>query len=244
MSQIMREKALFSSVKPKKVPDIVYTQLVSLITNGHFKPGDKLPSERDMALELGVSRQSIREAISRAKIEGLIEVKQGGGTFVISSLKGNLKPPLSIVLEQQAEKILEFLEIRKVIEGRCAEKTSETAKPSDLKKMRSSLEKMKKAKFSDARWEKADLGFHAYIAEATHNLIAMHVMEGLKDSFHSYFRIKKFTTKPEKRDVLLKQHQEIFKAIKEKNPSKARKKMLRHLDYIEEMIAKDLIVGG
>ena len=55
-------KSPFSIVKQRKIPDIVYKQLVSLITSGHFKPGEKLPSERDMALELGVSRQSIREA--------------------------------------------------------------------------------------------------------------------------------------------------------------------------------------
>ena len=72
MGPLNASKSLFTSVKPRKIPDIVYNQLVSLITNGHFKPGEKLPSERDMALELGVSRQSIREAIYRAKIEGLL----------------------------------------------------------------------------------------------------------------------------------------------------------------------------
>ena len=55
---------------PSKIPDVVYRQLVSLITSGDLEPGERLPSERDMALELGVSRQSIREAIYRAKAAG------------------------------------------------------------------------------------------------------------------------------------------------------------------------------
>ena len=244
MNRSKAQKSPFSLVKPRKIPDIVYKQLVSLITSGHFKPGEKLPSERDMAVELGVSRQSIREAIYRAKIEGLIKVKQGGGTFVISSLKGNLKPPLSILLEEQAENILEFLEMRKVIEVWCAEKASKAANAEDLKKIREILGRMEKAKLSDAKWEKADLDFHSAIAEATHNLVAMHVMEGLKDSFYSYFRVKKFTTKPEKRDELLKQHMDVFGAIKEKKPREARKKMLEHLDYVEEIITKDLMGKG
>ena len=244
MSPLGDLKSPFSTVKQRKIPDIVYKQLISLITSGHFKPGEKLPSERDMALELGVSRQSIREAIYRAKIEGLIEVKQGGGTFVISSIKENLKPPLSILLEEQVENIFEFLEIRKVIEGWCAEKASTTAKPADIKEMQAILSKMEKAKLSEQRWEKADLSFHSAIAAATHNLIAMHVMEGLKDSFHSYFRVKKFTTKPEKRDDLLKQHMDVFEAIKGKKPREARKKMLAHLDYVEEIITKDLMGDG
>ena len=241
MSPLEKAKNLFSAVKPRKIPDIVYKQLVSLITKGQFKPGQKLPSERDMAVELGVSRQSLREAIHRAKMEGLIEVKQGGGTFVISSFKENLKPPLSIFLEQQVENIFEFLEIRKVIEGWCAEKSATTAKPADLKEMRKILKKMEKAKLSDTMWEKADLNFHASIAAATHNLVAMHVMEGLKDSFHTYFRVKKFSTKPERKDQLLKQHLDLFEAISERRPQKAKLKMLEHLDYIEEVIHNDLL---
>lgn len=241
MEQLSGPLSVFTSVKPKKIPDIVYNQLISLITSGHFKPGEKLPSERDMAWELKVSRQSIREAINRAKIEGLIEVKQGGGTFVISSLKENLKPPLSILLVEQAEKVFEFLEIRKVIEGWCAEKAAVTAEAEDLKKIRGILKKMEKAKLSDAMWEKADLGFHASVAAATHNLIAMHVMEGLKDSFRAYFRVKKYSTKPERRDVLLKQHRDVFEAIKGGNPREAKKKMLEHLDYVDEIINEDLL---
>jgi GntR family transcriptional repressor for pyruvate dehydrogenase complex len=237
-------KSPFSTVKQRKIPDIVYKQLVSLITSGHFKPGEKLPSERDMAVELGVSRQSIREAIYRAKIEGLIEVKQGGGTFVISSIKETLRPPLSILLEEQVENIFKFLEIRKVIEGWCAEKASTTAKPSDIKEMQAILSKMEDAKLSDQRWEKADLSFHSAIAAATHNLIAMHVMEGLKDSFSEYFRVKKFRTKPERKDLLLKQHKALFKAIKERDPRKAREKMLEHLDYVDTIINTDLLGKG
>ena len=99
MKSRTRRKNLFSAVTPSKIPDMVYKQLVSLITRGHLKPGEKLPSERAMALELGVSRQSIREAIYRATTAGLMEVRQGEGTFIISSFKGNLRQPLSILLD-------------------------------------------------------------------------------------------------------------------------------------------------
>jgi GntR family transcriptional repressor for pyruvate dehydrogenase complex len=220
---------------------MVYKQLVSLITKGHLKPGEKLPSERAMALELGVSRQSIREAIYRATTAGLMEVRQGEGAFIISSLKGNLRQPLSILLEEQAEKVFEFLEIRKVIEGWCAEKASEAARPADLKKMQEVLKKMEKAMPAESVWEKADLEFHSFIAAATHNVLAMHVMEGLKDSFQTYFRVKKYSTKPERKDVLLGQHRRILEAIRQKDPKKARKKIMEHLDYVKKMITEDII---
>ena len=79
------------------------------------------------------------------------------------------------------------------------------------------------------------------MAAATHNVLAMHVMEGLKDSFHTYFRVKKYTTKPERKDVLLGQHKDIFEAIRQKNPKEARKKIMEHLDYVEKMITEDII---
>jgi len=194
-----------------------------------------------MALELGVSRQSIREAIYRATTAGLIEVRQGEGAFIISSFKGNLRQPLSILLTEQAEKISEFLEIRKLLEGWCAERASQAAKPSDLRKMQGVLKKMEKAVPAESVWEKADLDFHSFIAAATHNVLAMHVMEGLKDSFQTYFRVKKYSTKPERKDVLLSQHRRILEAIRQKDPKKARRKVMEHLDYVEKMIAEDIV---
>ena len=236
-----RRKNLFSTVTPRKIPEMVYKQLVSLITKGHLKPGEKLPSERAMASELGVSRQSIREAIYRATTAGLIEVRQGEGTFIISSFKGNLRQPLSILLTEQAEKVFEFLEIRKLIEGWCAERASEAARPTDLRKMQGVLKKMEGAMPAESVWEKADLEFHSFIAAATHNVLAMHVMEGLKDSFQTYFRVKKYSTKPERKNVLLGQHRRILEAIRQRDPKKARKKLLEHLDYVEKMITEDII---
>lgn len=236
-----RRKSLFSAVTPRKIPDVVYKQLVTLITKGHLKPGDRLPSERAMALDLGVSRQSIREGILRAKTAGLVQVRQGGGAFVISSLPNNLRPALSILLEEQAGKVLEFLEIRRVIEKWCAETASETATPADLRKMQGILKRMERLNPPETAWEEMDLDFHSCIAGATHNVVAMHVMEGLKDSFHTYFRVKKFTTKPERKGALVKQHRAVFEAIRKKNPREAGRKIREHLTYVERMIKEDLL---
>ena len=72
---------LFSPIKTSKLSDEVYNQIVSLISCGKLKPGDKIPSERDLAADLGISRQSIREALNRAEVMGLLEVRQGEGNF-------------------------------------------------------------------------------------------------------------------------------------------------------------------
>lgn len=241
MRQKDKQEKLFSTITPDKVPDGIYRQLISLISSGRINPGERLPSERAMASELGVSRQSIREAINRAKTEGLLEVRQGGGTFVISSIRESLKPPMSIILEEQAEKIFEFLEIRKLLEGWCAEKASTAANGSDLKKMQALLKRMEEFEAGDPKSEKADRDFHSSIAVASHNLIAVHIMEGLKESFNHYFKAKKFAMKTERKDLLLEQHRRIFDAIREKKPEEAKARVLEHLEYVEELIKLDFL---
>lgn len=241
MRQPSKLQNLFSTVTPRKIPDVVYKQLVSLIANGRLKPGEKLPSERDMAADMGVSRQSIREAINKAKTVGLIEVRQGGSTVVVSSIKEHLKTPLAIILEEQAEKILEFLDIRKLFESWCAEKAAAAAKPADLRTMLDLLQRMEELQPGEAAWEKADLSFHSAIAAASHNLIAIHIMEGLKSSFNSYFKAKKFALGPDRKDLLHRQHQGVFMAIKQKNQQAAKDRMLEHLEYVEEVIRRDFL---
>lgn len=241
MRQPSKLQNLFSTVTPRKIPDVVYKQLVSLIANGRLKPGEKLPSERDMAADMGVSRQSIREAINKAKTVGLIEVRQGGSTVVVSSIKEHLKTPLAIILEEQAEKILEFLDIRKLFESWCAEKAAAAAKPADLRTMLDLLQRMEELQPGEAAWEKADLSFHSAIAAASHNLIAIHIMEGLKSSFNSYFKAKKFALGPDRKDLLHHQHQGVFMAIKQKNQQAAKDRMLEHLEYVEEVIRRDFL---
>jgi len=232
---------LFSAVTPRKIPEVVYKQLVALIATGRLKPGEKLPSERDMAADMGVSRQSIREAINKARTVGLIDVRQGGGTVVVSSITEQLKAPLSILLEHQAETIFEFLDIRVLFEGWCAERAAASAKAGDLRAMGAHLRGMSRLAPGGTAWERSDLGFHSAIAAASHNLVAIHIMEGLKSSFNSYFKAKKLALGPERKDVLHAQHTAIYEAIRQRNAESARLRMQEHLEYVAEVIRRDFL---
>jgi GntR family transcriptional repressor for pyruvate dehydrogenase complex len=233
-------RRIFSPIRTSKISDEVYKQLVSLISSGQLKPGEKLPSEREMASEFGISRQSIREALYRAEIVGLVEVRQGEGSFVLSSVRESLRPPLLVLLEEEAGRIFEFLEIRKLIEGWCAEKAAVEATAEDLERMGEILEKMESSSPGDREWEEVDVEFHLSIAAATHNVIAIHIMEALKDSFGSFFRFRKVLTRPEKKDLLVQHHHEIYKAISQRDSSRAKRKIVYHLDYIQQKIAEEM----
>ncbi len=233
-------KNLFSPVKTYKKSDEVYNQLFSLICSGKLAPGDKIPSERELAVELRISRQSIREALNRAEVMGLIKVRQGEGSFILSSLKGALKPPLTLIIEQEAARIFDFLEIRKLVEGWCAEKAALEATGEELQGMQDILEKMKKVVAKDKQWEELDLELHLSFAKATHNVIAVHIMEALKVNFAPFFKFTKSMPSSEKMDVLWQHHYEIFKAIECRDSEAAKYKVIEHLNFIEKKLREDM----
>ena len=234
------EKNLFSPVKTNKKSDEVYNQLFSLISSGRLTPGDKIPSERELAAELRISRQSIREALNRAEVMGLIKVRQGEGSFILSSVKGALKPPLTLIIEQEAARIFEFLEIRKLVEGWCAEKAALEATSAELRGMMEILQKMKKVASKDKQWEELDLELHLSFAKATHNVIAVHIMEALKVNFGPFFKFTKSMPSSEKIDVLWQHHYEIYKAIERGDPATASRMVIEHLNFIEEKLKEDM----
>ncbi len=234
------QKNLFSPVKTSKKSDEAYNQLFSLISSGKLNPGDKIPSERELAAELKISRQSIREALNRAEVMGLIKVRQGEGSFILSSVTESLKSPLTLIIEKEAERIFEFLEIRKLVEGWCAEKAAVEATSEDLQNMNEILEKMKKVVSKDKQWEELDLALHLSFAKATHNVIAVHIMEALKSNFGPFFKFTKTMPSSERMDVLWQHHYEIFRAIERREPQTAKLKVVEHLDFIKEKLKEGM----
>jgi len=234
------DERLFSPIKASKLSDKVYKQIVSLISSGKLNPGDRIPSERELANELEISRQSIREALNRAETMGLIEIRQGEGSFILSSINEALKTPLTLIIEEEAERVFDFLEMRKLIEGWCVEIAAKEATPEELEKMESILFKMKTVGSKNKQWEALDLELHLSFAKATHNIIAVHMMEALKSNFGLFFQFTKSMPSPEKLDVLWQHHNEIFLAIKSRNPVTAKHKVIDHLDFIEGKIKEDM----
>jgi GntR family transcriptional repressor for pyruvate dehydrogenase complex len=217
----------------KKILDEVYDQLLSLISNGKLKPGERLPPERVLARDLKVSRQSIREALKRAESKGLVKVRQGEGTFILSAASHLIESPFLTLMTEEVEKIYEFIEIRKLIEVWCAKKSAEFITAKELKKMEKALSEMEKLIDSREILGKPDIDFHIAIAEASHNTLMVHMMTTIKQIFLSMFKISNFIRRPGKNKILIKQHQEIYEAIKNRNPELAGKKMERHLLFVE-----------
>jgi len=223
----------FAPLRKKKIFDEVYDQLISLISSGKLGPGEQLPPERVLARDLKVSRQSIREAVKKAESKGLVTVRQGEGTFVLSAASEWMETPLLVMMAEEVERVYEFIEIRKVIEVWCARKAAEVATGRELKKMERPLLKMNTLADSREILGQPDIDFHIAIAEASHNTLMVHLMVSIRKIFSFMFKISNFTRPPGKNRILIKQHREIYEAIKRGNPNLAAKKMEEHLKFVE-----------
>ncbi len=224
---------MFKPIKHTKISDEIISQIKSLIAQGILKPGDRLPPERELVKELGVSRPSLREALNSLITMGFLEIK-GKRTFVKSVASGSIQEPISLMLKADAQKIFDLIEVRKAIETWAAFHAAQKATEEDIHQLEKILQRMKKAFQEGKPWEKEDADFHLGIAQSTHNPIQAHIMfsihDLLRESVAKVFRDRNKVRK------LIDQHDRIFNAIKNHSPEKAREKTLEHLNYVESEV--------
>ena len=224
---------MFKSVKHVRVSDEIVQQVKTLISQGRLKPGDRLPPERELVKEFGVSRPSLREALNSLVGMGFLEVK-GKRTFIKSVASESMQNPLSLLLKADTQKIFDLIEVRKAIETWGAFHAAQRATEEDIKQLEGIIEEMRKAFEEGQLWEKQDADFHLGIAQATHNTIQAHMMSTIYDLLReSVARVFKDRVKVKK---LLDQHYRIFNAIKSHSPDKARERILQHLNYVESEV--------
>lgn len=224
---------MFQKIKPKKISDEVYEQIKSIILSGKLKPGEKLPPERELAIELGVSRTSLREAIQKLEAQGFLYQVQGGGTFVKTITNGILDTAIEEFVKRD-EAIFDLMEIRKILETWGAHTAALRATKEEIDTMRKYLDEMREAKEKGQIGHISDANFHFAISYGTHNVMLIHLMKNLFYWIEkvSYEVRSRMYTNPESHEALFKQHTDIFNAIVARDPERAYDAMLVHMHYI------------
>ncbi len=225
---------ILKPVRPQKISDQVFEQLRELIFRGKLKPCDKLMPERDIADTMNVSRTSVRDAIGRLVTMGLVEQKQGKGTFVAvpDSQKGN---PFAAAMKAEGATIYDLLEVRMGLECVAAALAAKRADATDIGAMELSIEEMEKEVLAGQLGTQADTSFHMAIAYATKNPLHIQVMR----SFYNYLfhgimeSLKALYEKPKNIQLILNQHKTIMVAIINRNPDEAYKTMQEHIDFVK-----------
>jgi GntR family transcriptional repressor for pyruvate dehydrogenase complex len=231
----------FRQVKPLKGYELVMEQLRSDIVGGVYAPGAKLPSVVDLAGQFGVGRSTIREALSALKAMGLVEIRQGGGTYVSAELPKEQTGAHGASLFAGAKSIQELVEVRIVLETGSAALAARNRTDADLAAIEEELERMERFLHDEAEGEAADVRFHLKLAAATHNSLLIKMTESMSEQLHDTMRKSRqlwFYGEKGEPDRLLKEHAGIFAAVRDRDENRAFEAMMGHLRKVENVLRR------
>jgi GntR family transcriptional repressor for pyruvate dehydrogenase complex len=240
----------YQPVRQARLADAITERLESLILEGSLKPGERLPPERALAEQFGVSRPSLREAIKKLVARGLLISRQGGGNFVTETLHSGYSDPMLEMLSRHGEFHLDLLEFRDAMEGLSAYYAALRSTPTDKAILIERYEQLEACftsrdtvnpdssaqEASPVHEAKADAAFHLAIAESAHNVMLLHTMRGI---FHLLEKsivdnLAHLLSKPGARQHLMTQHRAMLDAILQGRAEDARNCAHEHLAFVEE----------
>ena len=233
----------FNQVRQRRLSDDIVERLEAMILEGTLKAGERLPAERVLAEQFGVSRPSLREAIQKLVAKGLLVSRQGGGNYVAQSLGSTFSDPLLHLLESNPEAQRDLLEFRHTLEGSCAYYAALRATEVDHQRLTSAFETLQACyqrndKVSEEEGA-ADASFHLAIAEASHNTVLLHTIRGLFDLLKHNVVTNiggMYAQRTETREQLMSQHRELYDAIMQGRAEEAREISHRHISYVREVL--------
>ena len=177
---------VFKKISKNSASELVIEQIIATIKSGDVKPGEQLPSEKDLAASFGVGRSSVREAIRTLVVMGYLDVFQGKGTFVRNNLPASNDITHFMEKVIEAGGLLDLMETREILECRSAELAALRADKSQVAKIKNATQRLKKSKVNTQEYIDADWDFHMAIAEATNNSVIVDVMNLLINKIHHY----------------------------------------------------------
>ena len=212
-------------------------RLEALINKAGLRPGDRLPAERALAARFGVSRASLREVLQGLAHAGRLEARHGSGHYLRAApLLTAAMAPLAPLMRQNPSYWQDIMEIRRALEAEAAYHAAMRATAQDKARIAAQSEAITRAHeagdpHEDAR---ADAALHLLIAEASHNLVLLHMMRGLFELLAASIShsLEKLYTRPQTFRMLARQHRALAEAIIAGQPEQARRAALLHLDFV------------
>lgn len=219
---------------PERISDRVSEKILAMIAKGELTPGQRLPGERQLAEQMGVSRVSVRAALQALKTQGFLAAVQGGGTRVISSAI-TMDPGLTQLVRLNAENLHDLVEMRMILEVWAARRAAVLATPEAIAELAEILAAMETDNARHGhRKAKDDMRFHLAIAKASGSAIYLHIVGVIRDVLEQmldYHRYQLFPAPEEDRQIL-DQHRAIYEAIRARAPERAAAAMEAHLRWV------------
>jgi GntR family transcriptional repressor for pyruvate dehydrogenase complex len=230
---------MFDSVKPDKVSQRIIDQIRTAIFEGRLKPGDKLPSERELIEKFKVSKATLREALRSLEVLGFLAIRKGisGGPFVTEVDMVKARDSFTNFLVFKNLSLEDLSEVRLLLEPYIAEKATRAITQEDLHRLEKLIKDSERAMKSDMAFgsREVEIEFHRIIASITGNPILMFILDFVENLLIDTKEIlkpgKEFSSK------VLRAHKRIYNALLERDVEKVHEEMVRHIREVE----KDLL---
>lgn len=230
-------------VKPLKLSEQILSILEERIAAGIYPVGIRIPPERTLAEEFGVSRPSVRGALKMLVARNMLEARQGDGYYVSVKQQQDFLDGWQELLGKHPDWETDVYDFSRHIEGTMAALAAERRTDADLKRMTFWLEKFETSCSQNHREHQAeaDMGFHQAIADAVHNILFSHLSTGLLNMLYrqtrSRFIYAEHTHDP--RPTLMAHHRALFAAIEGRETARAAEIAQQHLNYVSASMRED-----
>ncbi|WP_349359565.1 FCD domain-containing protein [Stappia sp.] len=231
---------IFRKIQHNRTADAVVDQVEELILQGVLRPGERLPSERELAKKVDVSRPILRNALKTLEERGLLATRHGGGTYVADVIGTVFSEAVVELVRRHPPAIADYLEYRREIERTTARFAANRATEADREIIRDLFEAMEKAHEQEDFAEEAELDveFHQAIGESAHNIVLLHTLRScyrlLADGvFYNRAQLYRY---PGSRERLLEQHRAIYDAVMRADAQAAADAAVAHIDYVEQVV--------
>src|SRR5438270_6053082 len=225
-------------VRRSRIYEHIVEQIRALIHEGRWAPGDQIPPERELAERFRVSRTSVREALRALERQGVIDSRQGGGTFVRTADTEALVPPLAAAILRGRRELAEVLEVRELIEPGIARRAAVRATAEHVDELENLLARQRECIADGRPFVDEDTAFHYTLARAADNhiLLRLHnvILDLLRESRQSYLHV------PDRPQTSLRGHEAILSAVRRHDPEAAYAASLEHIVEVRDGILRAL----
>jgi GntR family transcriptional regulator, transcriptional repressor for pyruvate dehydrogenase complex len=219
--------------------DAVTDWIISQIRKGQYRAGDRLPTERELAEQLGVGRTSVREGLRFLEKLGILEIRQGTGTVVRSLSLGKVFEhlvPVQTIIDLPDRDVRDIMHVRRILEAESVQLAARHATERQLARLEELLDGMAASLENPRDYLEMDLEFHVVVAKASSNPVLAQLINLIRDIYTRYFEI--VLRDPEMNKTSLGFHRRLYAALRDHDADAARQHILAHLSQAERDVLR------
>ncbi len=217
----------------------IVVQIKDAIFDGKLKPGERLPSERELADIFHTSRVTVRSAILTLRNNGIVTVRKGtgGGTFVVQDLdEGEITDLLRDIIKWKNIGIRDVLEVRGILEPHIAYLAAVDPAPEQIRNIWASIEELEESFASKSTFQSRDENFHRALADAAHNPLLSVFQASLVELLFKFISSIRWSEE-DKRNITY-HHRKIAEQVERKDPRGARRAMVEHIREMRSVLSR------